>query len=182
MKKYKFTGLTREWIKGKTLRQIVAVKDFGSVKKGDVGGFIEKEENLSHDGNCWVTKTALAYGDCKIWGNAIVTGLADISGNACICDDAIIGGQTPIGNNAFICGNAKVSGKADYMFIHGLGTNGSDVTCFRDLDGTIMVKVYPGFFGPLDKLKGYAFEQYGNGQSYKEICALIDLVKMHFGV
>ncbi|MBB4077294.1 hypothetical protein GGR08_001625, partial [Bartonella fuyuanensis] len=30
-----------------------ALKDFDDIKAGDLGGFIEKEVNLSHDGNCW---------------------------------------------------------------------------------------------------------------------------------
>ncbi|WP_330168907.1 MULTISPECIES: hypothetical protein [Bartonella] len=37
-----------------SLKRIRALRDFGSVKKGDVGGFIEHESDLSH----------LAYGVC----------------------------------------------------------------------------------------------------------------------
>lgn len=43
-KKYILTKTTKEWC-GKTLFQIKANIDFGNVKKGDLGGFIEKEEN-----------------------------------------------------------------------------------------------------------------------------------------
>ena len=45
-KKYK---LTKESINrwGKTLYRIEALKDFGNVKKGDKGGYIESEVNLS---------------------------------------------------------------------------------------------------------------------------------------
>ena len=51
-KKYKFTKETvNHW--GITLRRIVATRDFGDVKKGDVGGFIQAEGNLSHEGTCW---------------------------------------------------------------------------------------------------------------------------------
>ena len=50
-KKYELTNLTREW-NGRTLHRIKALKDFNGVKAGDLGGFIEKEDNLSHDGNC----------------------------------------------------------------------------------------------------------------------------------
>ena len=42
-----------------TLYRIQAIRDFDNVKTGDIGGYIEKESNLSHDGNCWVFDSAL---------------------------------------------------------------------------------------------------------------------------
>lgn len=35
-----------------TVYQIEALRDFGNVKKGDRGGFIQSEDNLSQEGNC----------------------------------------------------------------------------------------------------------------------------------
>lgn len=46
MKKYKLTDETK-WLYGRTLHRIVALRDFGNVRKGDIGGWIEKEDNLS---------------------------------------------------------------------------------------------------------------------------------------
>lgn len=37
---------------GKTLYRIQALKSFGLVKRGDLGGYIEKEDNLEHRGKC----------------------------------------------------------------------------------------------------------------------------------
>ena len=34
--------------------QVKALKDFGSVKAGDLGGYIQSSENLSQEGNCWI--------------------------------------------------------------------------------------------------------------------------------
>lgn len=48
-KKYCFTGETKQ-LNGVVLHRIQAVRDFSNVKKGDLGGLIEKEDNLSHDG------------------------------------------------------------------------------------------------------------------------------------
>ena len=45
MKKYELTANTKN-VYGKTLFQIRALKDFGDVQAGDLGGYIEKEENL----------------------------------------------------------------------------------------------------------------------------------------
>ena len=39
---------------GLTLHRIQAIKDFGDVHKGDLGGFVENKNNLSHDGDAWV--------------------------------------------------------------------------------------------------------------------------------
>ena len=41
-----------------SLWRIQACKNFGGVKKGDFGGLIASEKNLSHDGNCWVYNNA----------------------------------------------------------------------------------------------------------------------------
>ena len=73
--KYK---LTDETIKheGRTLHRIEALIDFANIKKGDKGGFVEKEENLSHNGNAWV------YGNAKVYGNAEVYGDAKVYDNA----------------------------------------------------------------------------------------------------
>lgn len=62
-KKYKLTDETIEF-NGRTLYRIEALKDFNNVRAGDKGGYIEKEDNLSHDGDAWV------YGDAKVCDKA----------------------------------------------------------------------------------------------------------------
>lgn len=92
MEKYKFTGETKQHF-GRTLYQIVAIVSFGSVAAGEIGGWIEAESNLSHEGNAWV------YGDARVYGNAWVYGNAQVYGNAGVSGDArvtpvFIGGLT----------------------------------------------------------------------------------------
>lgn len=53
-KKYEFTGNTIVNEDGVTLHQIRAVMTFGKIKAEDLGGFIEKESNLSHSDGAWV--------------------------------------------------------------------------------------------------------------------------------
>ena len=74
-KKYKLTKKTKDWF-GTTLYQIEAIASFGSIVKGELGGYIEKEENLAQSGNAWV------YGDAWVSGNAQVSGNAWVSGDA----------------------------------------------------------------------------------------------------
>ena len=66
----------------KTLYRIKALKDFGDVKAGDIGGFIEKEANLSTSGNAWVRGNAQVYGDARVYGNVQVCGNAWVRGYA----------------------------------------------------------------------------------------------------
>ena len=73
MNKFKLTTKKKQYF-GTVLFQIEALKDFGNVSKGDKGGWIEKEENLSQDGNAWV------YGDARVSDNARVYGDAWVSG------------------------------------------------------------------------------------------------------
>lgn len=52
MNKYEFTGETKvinDWGRIVTLHRIRAVIEFGMIKVGDIGGWIEKEKNLSHE-------------------------------------------------------------------------------------------------------------------------------------
>ena len=64
-KKYEFTKETQEFF-GHTLHRIVATRNFGDVKAGDLGGWIETEDNLSHDRFCWVYDNAWVFGKAVI--------------------------------------------------------------------------------------------------------------------
>ena len=83
MKKYEFTDETKE-VNGVVLHRIKAVRDFGSVKAGSLGGFIKKNSNLSHDGDAWVSDNAQVSGDARVSGDAWVFGYARVFGNAFI--------------------------------------------------------------------------------------------------
>ncbi len=79
MKKYKLTNNTKDYF-GTTLYQIEALISFGSVSKGELGGWIEKESNLEQSGNAWVSGDARVFGDAQVSGNAWVYGNAQVSG------------------------------------------------------------------------------------------------------
>ena len=109
MKKFE---LTTEFITnflGIKLFRIKALVKFGDVKKGELGGFVEKEENLEHYGNAWVS------GDAIVSGNAIVTG------------------------DAKVFGYAIVSGDQMYATVKGFGSNYRDTTFFVTKDGNVCV-------------------------------------------
>ena len=75
IKKYEFTEEIKV-ICGRKLHRIRAIRNFGNVKADDLGGFIEKEENLSHEGNCWVRDDVTVYDNARIFGRAVIRGNA----------------------------------------------------------------------------------------------------------
>ena len=190
MKKYELTDETIE-VYGTALHRIKALKDFGNVKKGELGGYVESEHNLSQEGNCWVCgnaevydnaevcgnaevyDNALVYGNAKVYSNAKVYGNALVYGNAKVCGNALVY------SNALVCGNAEVCGNADYITIKGLGSVCRNTTIFRTKGKNIAVKC-GCFYGTLAEFVDKVKETHGNSKFAKEYLALIDLVKIHF--
>ena len=72
MKKFELTTNTKMFL-GKKLFQIKALISFGDVKAGELGGYIEKEENLSQTGDAWVFDNARVSGDAWVSDNACYT-------------------------------------------------------------------------------------------------------------
>ena len=96
---WEFTGETKIYF-GVTLRRIRAAVEFKLkcgivIAKGELGGWIEKESNLSGDawvfgnakvsGDAWVYGNAEVYGDAKVYGNAEVYGYADVKSSKDYC-------------------------------------------------------------------------------------------------
>ena len=195
MKKYELTDETID-VSGTTLHRIKALKDFGNVKKGELGGYVESERNLSQEGNCWVCGNAKVCGDAEVcgnakvcgnawvfgnaevYGNAKVYGNAWVFGNAEVCGNAKVYGNAWVYGNAEVCGNARVYGDADYITIKGLGSKYRNTTIFRTKEN-IAVKC-GCFYGTLAEFVDKVKETHGNSKFTKEYLALIDLVKIHF--
>ncbi|EJF88001.1 hypothetical protein ME1_00965 [Bartonella vinsonii subsp. arupensis OK-94-513] len=123
-KKYEFT-CDMQCVDGHLLYRIRALKDFADVKKGDLGGYIEKQSNLSHKGDCWVYDHARVFQNARVFGNAKVKGyFVDVYGNAHVSNAVVIEGNAKIYDNAcvtnyahisddsVICGDAHVGGNA----------------------------------------------------------------------
>ncbi len=92
------------------LLRIIALTNFSDVKKGDFGGLIEKEDNLSHEGNCWISGGAWVSGNACVYENARILGFAHISENACVGGNAKVYGQAHVSGNAKVYGEAKICG------------------------------------------------------------------------
>lgn len=142
--KYRITNMVHPL--NSRFRRIQALCDVNpDVKKGDLGGYVEKEWNLSQQGKCWIYDDAVScewarvqtnaqmFGFSQAKGWAMVTGKAGMSGysladgetyikDAAITDHAQIQGEAVVeayGNNALspnIGGNSRIYGRVSGWF------------------------------------------------------------------
>ena len=162
-----------------TLHRIKAVRDFDCVKAGDLGGFIESEKNLDHDGDAWVTDSARVTGDAWVTGAAVVSGDAVVSGAARVTGDAWVTGAARVTGDAWVTGVARIFGDADFAVISGFGRVFRTTTFFRCKDN--LVRCQCGcFYGTVDEFRSKVRETHGSSKYAKEYLMIADLMELHF--
>lgn len=109
MKKFELTSESVTFL-GKTLFRIKALVSFGDVAEGELGGFIERENNLDQSGDAWVSGDARVCGDARVFGNA------------------------------WVSGDARVQNCRDYSATSCFGSENRTTTFFRTKDGGISVR------------------------------------------
>ena len=143
-KKYELTDETID-VDGRILHRIKAIKDFCFITAGDLGGFIEKEYNLSHDNNAWVSGYAWVYDnakvsdDARVFGNARVYGNAKVSSYAQVFDNAQVSGDAKVSGYAQVSSYAKVSGNA-MVFDDAIVFGNAEVCDYTQIYGNAMVR------------------------------------------
>jgi len=110
----KFKLVEPQVFDGRLYWRVEALRDIPryGVHKGDKGGLIEKEENLSQFGDSWVGYFWKVGDNARVCGNAIVCEKAHVYGNTRIGGNAevlgaVVCGDTRIGGNGMIGGNAN---------------------------------------------------------------------------
>ena len=180
-KKFELTTETKV-VFGITLHRIRALVAFGSVEAGELGGWIEKEENLSADGNAWVYGDARVYGNAWVYGDARVSGNARVYGNAWVYGNARVYGDARVSGNARVYGNARVSGNARVygagaiFWVGGVGSRNGTTTFFACKDKKIRV-VCGCFFGTLDEFSRAVSKTHGNSEYAKVYMLAIEMAK-----
>ena len=172
MKKYKLTEETII-VNGRTLYRIEALRDFAYIKKGDKGGFVEKENNLSQYGDSWVDDDAKVFGNAQVCGNARIYGNAIVRGNAQVYGHASVRGNAEVYGHADICGDAQVYDEAkvyDYAEVY------DNAKVFENAEVSFDAKVYDDA-----KVYEYAMVQgnakvYGNAEIRTNACIYGDAV------
>ena len=182
MKKFELTSETKV-VFGKKLFRVRALVDFLSIKRGDLGGFVERESNLDHSGNAWV------HGNAQVCDNARVHGDARVHGNARVCDNAWVHGDARVCGNAWVhgdarvCGNARVSGdarvcdNAQILWVSKVGSELGTLTAFFDKNKKIVV-TRGCFYGTIEDFENKVIKSHGLSQIGKEYAALIAFVKI----
>ena len=197
MKKFELTSEFVTNISGTKLFRIKALVEFGDVEAGELGGYIEKEENLDHDGDAWVYGNARVYGDAQVYGDARVCGDARVygdaqvygnalvCGDAWVCGDARVYGDAQVYGDARVCGDARVYGdaqvygNADYAYAHGFGSVNRTTTFFRLKNGNVGV-VCGCFHGTLQEFRDKIRETHGETKKAQEYLMLADLMDFRF--
>lgn len=112
--KYELTSETM-YFDGKTLHRIRALKDISkmSVKAGDLGGWVESEENLSQDGDCWIFDDAKVCDSARVYDSARVCGLAIVYDSARVRGSAVVRGLATVYDSAIVYDSAVVYGLAE---------------------------------------------------------------------
>lgn len=108
-KKYILTDETITF-DGHTLYRIKAIRPFGDIKKDDLGGFIESENNLDQHGEAWVYKNGRVYEEARVSDYAIVGNM--VKADWMIDDCTVVNGSARIIDNSRVLDGAKVSGFA----------------------------------------------------------------------
>ena len=190
---------------GTKLCQIKCTKTFKYAKEGELGGYIEKEENLSQEGDAWVSDNAqvsgnaLVSGDALVYGNAWVYDDARVFGNAWVSDDARVYDDARVfGNawvyddarvfgNALVFGNARVSGDAclksdaDHCGFDCFGSSNRHTHAYLTSDNTVEITCgcFRGSIGEFEKRvkNTHAGTVYENQYN-----AIINVIKIKFGL
>jgi len=138
--------LTDESIKidGHVLYRIKALRSFGLVREGDLGGRVESKDNLSHEGYCWVYKNARVYGNAQVYGNVQGCGNARVYGNAKLSGNIYISGNARIYGDVYICITALVRICGDTKIDHGIWVQGTVIDNKICLVSTTLEKVLIG--------------------------------------
>ena len=186
MKKYEFTGETKTvplLFGDVTLHRIQAITSFANVVAGELGGWIEKEENLSHVGNAWVSGNAQVYGNAQVSDDAWVSENAQVSDDTQVYGSAWVSGNAQVYGDARVYGNARVSGDAEVfstrhvLVIGAIGSRDAFTTFYRDKDNEITVKC-GCFSGKIDKFLEKVAQTHGDSKYAQVYKKAVELAKL----
>ncbi|MFM7946712.1 hypothetical protein [Hafnia paralvei] len=170
MKKFELVAeLSKEFF-GCKLFRIRALISFSNVSKGDLGGWVEKEECVDQSGDAWVYGNAQVYGNARVYGNAQVSGDAQVYGNARVYGDAWVYG------NAQVYGDAWVSDDAHHITVSPIGSEGGFLTAFRQKDNSIVVS-RGCFSGSIEEFEKAINATHGDSKYAEQYKIVISLIK-----
>ena len=148
---------------GIKLFQIKCTKSFKYAKEGDLGGYVEKDENLDQESNAWV------YGDAWVYGNARVSGDARVYGNAQVSGDARVYGDADIENDNNHCGFDCFGSCNRHTHAYLTKDNKVEITCGC-------------FRGSIEEFEKKVEKTHSGTIYEKQYKAIINVIKIKFGL
>ena len=91
---------------GRTLHRIRALKDFDGVKKGDVGGFVQTEDNSSQYGNCWIYDDAICMDNARVCNSAKMYNRSCMYNNSKMFDNSRMCDYSKMYDNSIMLDNS----------------------------------------------------------------------------
>ena len=177
MKKYEILMDEKNTIEfeGHTLHRIKALINFSDIKRGDIGGYVENENNLSHEGDCWI------YDDAKAMDNSAMYGNSAMYNNSRMYDNSEMYNNSTLKNKTRLYG--KLVSSVD-NFIEIQNPQGRLVTCVRKGD-KVLYNV--GCQGEIDEetFRWRIENEDGGLEKHpyrKEYYKIIEMAKLYFGV
>jgi NDP-sugar pyrophosphorylase family protein len=172
MKKYTLTKYSIV-VNGQTLYRIKALKSFRGINTGQLGGFVQSDNNLSHKGLCWVYDNSKVYNNAKILGDSYITGNAQIydnariKGNSWVDDDAQVFGNAVISGNVYVKNNAQISGDCKLLTKGRIVDN--KMWIMNDVQLDFGQWVNTSFYSQAELIKNAKFKMYYLMKAIKEL-------------
>ena len=125
--------------------RLVALREFWChdkyIKRGEQGGLVDNELNLSQEGSCWITKDACVYGNARVYGDALITDKAIVCADAVVMDNAVIRDDCQVCGKSIIRGNAVVAGSIELVNAK-LGKDFGEDCKWTDDEGRLISDAY----------------------------------------
>ena len=146
---------------GIKLLQIKCTRKIKHADVGDLGGYIEKEDNLS--GDAWVYGNAQVCGDAKMSGNAWVSGDAKVSGNA------------------QVSGDAKVSNNNEHCGFDCFGSANRHTHAYKTQSGKVEI-ICGCFRGSIEEFEEQVKKTHQGNEFERQYMAIAEVIKIKLGL
>lgn len=107
-KKYELVPETVTKLYDKSMYRIRALKDFSDVKKGQYGGYVESEDNLSQTGSCWIYDNSIVGSGSRVIDNAVIKDSSRVICGSEVSDDAVIEKGSLIDESSVVSDQSRV--------------------------------------------------------------------------
>ena len=160
---------------GIKLFQIKCTKSFKYAKEGDLGGYVEKDENLDQESDAWVS------GNARVSGDAWVSGDAQVSGNAQVYGDARVSGNAWVSGDAWVYGNADIENDNNHCGFDCFGSCNRHTHAYLTKDNK--VEITCGCFrGSIEEFEKKVEKTHSGTIYEKQYKAIINVIKIKFGL